>query len=208
MHPPCARPGGLRTAGTLLLLSAGCCVAPPTPRELLELGLRSPEQTLRTFQTAVRADEPEAQRRCFSARFLAENRLSSLVWREYWEELERSQPLLRRALVDARIEGGIEVRGGRARGEARSHGRRILLEFAREDFGEAWEGATLAFDETAPFDERTGVQEGADGRRWLWARVTLPPGREAESITEVRVGREWKIDAFELLEGPPRRSTE
>jgi hypothetical protein len=192
---------GLRGIVRVLIASlwvSSCCVDPPRPRDLLSLGYRTPEQAFSTFQTAVRADDPAALRRCFSADFVARNHLSEQVMREYWDRIQKEQPFLRKGLADAQPSGPVEVRGSRARMRATSHGRGITLAFAREEFCEAWGGGEKLADESAPFRERTGVQEGNQGERWMYGRMPLPPGVATDRVTELRFGQEWKIDDFAL----------
>ena len=181
------------------IAASGCCVAPPQAGDLLDVGFRTPEQTFRTFQTAVRAEDPGALRRCFSASFIAENQLSELVFREFWEQLKDDQPFLRTGIADASIEEPVEIRRNLARLNAVSHGERIRIALVREDFCEAWEGAERRIDEAAAFPDRSGVQEGSDGTRWIYGRMPVPEGVATDRITELRVGREWKIDGFEQL---------
>jgi hypothetical protein len=70
----------------------------------------------------------------------------------------------------------------------------------REDFCEAWEGGERRIDEAADFRERVGTQAAADGTAWVYGRMPVPKGVSAERLTELRVGREWKIDGFEIVE--------
>jgi hypothetical protein len=192
---------GLLAALWILLASlwvSSCCVAPPRPQDLLSLGYRTPEQAFSTFQTAVRADDPGLLRLCLSADFKARNKLSEQVMREYWDRLKKQQPFLRKGLADALPEGPAEVRGDRARLRAKSHGHSITLVFAREEFCEAWGGGEKLADESAPFRKRTGMQEGAQGERWIYGRMPLPPGVAIDRVTELRFGQEWKIDDFAM----------
>ena len=181
-----------------------CCVAPPQARDLLAVGFRTPEQAFASFQTAVRADDPGLLRRCLSADFVARNRLSEQVFRTFWEKLEKDEPLLRKGVADAEPKGPAEVRADRARIRAKSHGKELLVELVREDFCEAFAGDEKIVDEAAPFRERTGVQTAADGSPWIYGRMVLPPGVAAERVTELRVGREWKIDSFAVEEDGPK----
>jgi hypothetical protein len=192
--------GPLASALLLGLAAPACCVEPPRARDLLALGFRTPEQTFATFQTAVRADDPGLERRCLSADFVARNGLSGFVFLKFWEDLEKDHPFLRKGIADARLEAPAAVGRTRARIAALTHGRRIEIELVREDFCEAWSGGEKKADEAAPFGERTGVQDGADGSRWIYGRMPLPEGIEAARITELRFGREWKIDGFEVVE--------
>lgn len=209
-RPPRGSSSWLSTLGLSIAVSA-CCVAPPRAENLLAVGFRTPEQAFRTFQTAVRADDPGALRRCLSARFIAENKLSEQVFREFWERLEAEQPFLRRGIADAAIVEPAEIRRDLARLGAVSHGRRIQVALVREDFCEAWEGGERRMDEAASFPDRSGVQTGPDGTRWMFGRMPVPAGVATDRITELRVGREWKIDGFEILEerdGGPGKSPE
>ncbi|MFN0007068.1 MAG: hypothetical protein ACKVXR_04100 [Planctomycetota bacterium] len=197
--PLCGMRLGLAVLG-LSIAASGCCVAPPKAGDLLAVGFRTPEQAFRTFQTAVRADDPGALRRCLSAGFIAEHRLSEQVFREFWDRLEKDEPFLRRGIADAQIEGPVEVRRDLARLHATSHGRRIHVTFVREDFCEAWEGGTRRIDEAASFQDRSGVQTTPEGMRWMFGRMPVPEGVSTDRISELRIGREWKIDGFEILE--------
>jgi hypothetical protein len=191
---------GLALAVFCGLAGAGCCVAPPSAGDLFAIGFRTPEQAFASFQTAVRADDLSLMRRCLSADFIARERLSELAWRVFWEKAQKEQPLLRKGLADARPGALPEVRGARARMRVASHGRQVLIDLVREDFCEAWSGAEKVADEAAPFGERTGVQAGDAGSRWFFGRLPLPAGADPGRITELRVGREWKIDGFRLVE--------
>jgi hypothetical protein len=195
--------GELARIGILLcaLAGAGCRVAPAEAEDLLAVGFKSPQQTFRTFQTGVRADQPELQRRCFSAAFLAENRLSKRNWLEFWDQLRADQPWLRKGLADAEIEGSIERAGDRARLIAHSHGSEIEVTFVLDDFGEVWIGSEPVVDEPIRFAKNIGVQEQG-GQRWIYGQLALPRSRPIaiEDVTELRFGREWKIDGIGLLD--------
>ncbi len=186
---------------------AACCVAPPDTRELLAFGFRTPEQAFASFQTAVRADDPGLLRRCLSADFVARNHLSEQVFRTFWEELVRKERYLRKGIADAQAGGPAEMRGDRALIRSVTHGRKLEVELVREDFSEAWTGAEKVVDEAVPFRERTGVQPASDGTPWMFGRLPLPPGAPAERVTELRFGREWKIDAFRIQDDAPTPSS-
>ena len=191
---------GLALAVSCGFAGAGCCVAPPSAKDLFAVGFRSPDQTFSTFQTAVRADDLALERRCLSADFVSRERLSELGWRVFWEQMQKEHPFLRKGIADARPESHPDVRGGRARMRVGSHGREVEIQLVREDFAEAWSGTEKVADETAPFGERTGVQPGDAGSRWFYGRLPLPAGADPARITELRVGREWKIDGFLFVE--------
>ena len=207
-RPPRGSRSGPWSLGLALIgsaLCAACCVAPPKAGDLLAVGFRTPDQAFATFQTAVRADDPGAQYRCLSADFLRRNGLSEIAFREYLQ-LDREEPLLRKGIADARPASPAEVRADLARLLVVSHGRSIRIDLVREDFCEAWAGGEKVADEAAPFRERTGVQPAADGSSWVYGRMPLPPGTAPDRVTELRFGREWKIDGFHLEEDAPARA--
>jgi hypothetical protein len=184
-----------------LPLGAGaCCVAPPSTGALLAVGFRTPEQAFGTFQTAVRADDPSLLRRCLSSDFVARNRLSEQVFRTFWERLQKDEPFLRKGIADAKATDTPAVARTHARIRAETHGRKLVVDLVLEDFCEAFAGGEKIADEAAPFRERTGVQPSADGARWVYGTMPLPSGIPPERVTELRFGREWKIDAFRLEE--------
>jgi len=201
--PPKSRRLGVLALGALAL---GACVCPPTARDRFAVGFRSPEQCFGSFQTAVRADDPGLERRCLSARFIAENGLSEIAYRMFWDELTRKEPFLRKGIADAEASAPAEVRGDRARMRLASHGRNLVVDLAREDFCEAWGGDQKLADETAPFRERTGIQPGNDGTRWFYGRMPLAAGLDEQRVTELRFGREWKIDGFSLEQDKKKKS--
>jgi hypothetical protein len=197
---PLARHAALLGACSL----AGCWVSPPRVEDLLAVGYRTPEQAFRTFQTAVRADEPELEYRCFSQDFRDRNGISKLVWREAREKLRDDFPFLRKGLTDATAVEPVVVRGDRARLRVTAHSHVIEIGLVREDFVEVFAGGELWFDSAVPFEEHTGIQTRADGARWIYGQSALPSGAGAvPEFTELRFGREWKIDSFESTDAPP-----
>lgn len=175
------------------------CVSAPDAKDWLAIGFRTPEQTFATFQTAVRADEPGLEYRCLSTQFVSSAGISNLTYREFREEMRRKNPLLRKGIADAALEGPPEIRGDRARFVAASHGRRIRFELVREGFGQLWSQGELVADEPLPFQRATGAQNADDGSTWFYGRMRLPEGRRAEDVTEVHFASEWKIDGIESL---------
>lgn len=203
------RPGIRPTALQLLALAlafcplSSCWVTPPRTADLLAVGFRTPEQAFRTFQTAVRADEPALEFRCFSSAFTRRNHLSQRDYREGREQLRRQYPYLRKGLADAEISQPTQIRGNRAQLEITSHGRSFEIDLVREAFGEIWAGSELIADpEDLHFEDHTGIQSADDGNRWFYGHIPLPSDSaiDGTEITEIRVGREWKIDGFEALE--------
>jgi hypothetical protein len=181
---------------------ACACVSTPSPSEVAAYGFRTPEQVFRSFQVAVRADDPDLEYRCFSADFRRRNDVSRLVWREAREELRRENPWLRLGLSRASIES-VEGEGDRARLVVSTFGRRVRFDLVREDVAEVWRGGDLAGDREIPFEDWVSLREGEDGTRWITAATPLPAGTGIEALSELRFAREWKIDGFEELEAEP-----
>lgn len=201
-------PPRLLGAPLLLLLSGGCCVAPPRSDDWLAVGWRSPNQTFASFQTAIRADSAELEYRSFSNGFRERNGISKIAWREARAQLRARYPWLRKGIADARFVKPPLVEGARARAEVVSHGTLLRIEFVREDFAELWEGESLVADSLVPFEQTSFVQAGGSGSHWFQASVVLPSGDETGSaITELRIGREWKIDSFGEIESNPENAS-
>lgn len=158
------------------------------------MGFRSPEQTLTTFQTGWRAGEWQLEYRCLSQAFIRRNSISGLLYLEFREKLQDQTPFLRTALVKAEIES-VERRGPRARATLASFGRRFVVDLVLEEFAQLYAGEELVLDREAPFDEWTSVAP-AGNERWFTGGAPLPPDRDGTEITELRLGREWKIDNF------------
>lgn len=185
-----------RTLCRLFLVGLGACASPacttlPKPAEMLEVGYRSPEQTLRTFQLAVRADLPQLEYKCFSTHFRAEHHLSQMAWREAREQLW-GKVGMRWAVATAAKQGALQLSGATAELEVVALGKHVRLRFVREDFGELWSGEQLRADDALDFHASTGTQQG----RWFYGQVEMPADCDSAKLTEVRVGREWKLDGI------------
>lgn len=196
-------------AGALAWTLAGACVCPPDPADVLAVGFRTPEQAFRTFQTATRLDAPDLELRCFSVGFRERNRISQLTWREGRADLYARKPWLRAGIAGAEI-AEAQVEGARARLRIDTAGADYVVELVREDFAEAWAGPERVLDEALEWDAATGVQAGQGDRRWIFGRVALPSGVDGSTVSDLRFGREWKIDEVGELaaddEAPPHRA--
>lgn len=176
-----------------VLVGAGC-ISAPSAREVLEVGFRSPEQCWRSFQTAVRADEPALEYRCLSQQLIVEQRLSQLLWRE--ARAEFFAPLgTRWAIAKARPTGPAIIEGDRAELVVEALGRRARLHFVREDFRTLYAGEVLLVDENAPLNSSSGVQSQGQ-QRWFYAQVPLPEGSDPSRVSELHMGREWKLNGI------------
>ena len=204
---------GLRLWLALLAptLTAGCCVTPPTAEEILDLGFRTPEMTLRTFQAGVRGDLPKLEFRCFSVGYRERHDLSELVYREFRKRELASNPWFQKGVADAKILASESLGEGRHLFLVGSHGHEFEVEFVREDFWQLWSNTELLADVLLP---PGGFSDSADilvnDPPLVVASAELTPSLASrpldelrEQIIEFRVGREWKIDRIEQPAEPP-----
>lgn len=192
----------MASAWTLLLAA---CVCPPEPADVLAIGFRTPEQAFRTFQTATRLDDPDLELRCFSTGFRARNHISQLTWREARAELYRRKPWLRAGIAGAEIVDS-QAEAGTVRLRVDTAGGDYVLVLVREDFVEAWAGAERVLDDSTRWREATGVQKGEGEGRWIFGRAKVGPEFDVAALTEMRFGREWKIDDVGELTDPAQDS--
>ena len=180
------------------------CLGAPSKADWLAVGFRTPEQTLRTFQTGLRAELPDLEYRCLSGALKRQAGISQLTYREFRDELFHQKPWLKHA-ARAHVVERIELGPDRCRIVARV--RTLLREdtfsvdFVREEYFELWSRGERASDDELPWREMAVARAGS-----LSVTVPLPANLPAETIDELRAGREWKIDGFPLsdpLSDPP-----
>lgn len=194
--------GAARLALVSLFSVLAGCLSAPSSADWLAAGFRTPEQAFKTFQTALRSKEPEFEFRCFSLRFLEEHRISRPVYLAVREQLQSSNPLLWVGMATAELEGAPRIDGKRALLTVRALGKRVRVGLVREDFGQLWAGQELVLDESIGFDQATGAQDTPDGAQWMFGQLRLPAGTAAQDLTEIHLGREWKIDGVEEIVEP------
>ncbi len=181
-----------------IVLSA--CVSSPKAEDWLAVGYHSPEQTFRTFQTALKGDQPFLEYACFSDSFRARNRLSRIVWLEARDELHREIPFIKK-LGDAEI---LETTGSESRASIVARAkflfceRTFIVHFVREDFWEVWSGDDLLSDDYAELDEIVRLEDGS-----ILVRIDGVDGIEITDITRVVADRYWKIDDFAEVTDTP-----
>ncbi|MBK7877849.1 MAG: hypothetical protein IPJ77_19380 [Planctomycetes bacterium] len=178
-----------------------CCllVTPPRAADYLDVGFRTPEQTFRSFQVGWRADEPDLEHRCLSRGFRSRQQVSRLNYREFRAHLLADEPLLRIGVADARPTAPADVRGDRARLVLETHGRKLEVLFVLDDYAEVWAGGERVLDDYLPFDTHTQVTPTDAGGQRLWGHVDLPSDARVTGLSELRLGREWKIDDLRLV---------
>ncbi len=191
----------LRGLGGLLLLSAGC-VAPDVRSELAGAGFRSPTQTFETWRAAFIADLPDLEYRAFSADFTRRNGLSQLAYREARERYLRENAFLRRGIAGAKPVELRRLAEDRAvlfvRSSGLFHDVGIEVRLVREEFYELWREDRRIEDGFVAFEDAVLLDQG-----WVSAAVPMKDAGRFAELTEVRFGREWKID--DLLQVPVER---
>lgn len=198
----------MRAVAYASLLSAwalgASCLSAPSAEDWLAVGFRTPQQTFRAFQTGLRAELPDLEYRCLGADFKRRaagefGGFSLLAYTEFRRELFRQQPLLKLAAT-ACVQSVQELAPGRVRIVAEVdtwfHDESFAVDLVREDYYELWVGDKRVADDMVDWRR---VAEREDGE--LVVRVPLPDGLALPEVGELRVGHEWKIDAFP---GTPR----
>jgi len=188
------------------------CVSPPTAQEVLDTGFRTPEMTFHTLQVGVRGDLPSLEYSCLSGAFRARHQLSQIAYREFRERYLQDEIAFWLGLPDAVIVESRSLGEGRHLLKCESHGQSFQFELVREDFWQVWANGEFLFNE--PIE---------DGAFPLWAQVydenehsfvfalaQLPESGHGMSteelnrtLSEFRIGREWKIDDFRGLDSSP-----
>lgn len=178
----------------------GCRVPAPSPREVLEVGFRDPQQTFETFRTAFRGNLTDLEYRCLSEGFRRRHGLSQFGYRAFRDELIKETPLLRWALHKAVVVRAERTSEREAQIVARTAGGTLQVFLVREDFWEIWAGSRRR--DGAEDLVQDVFEEGYliidDNPPRVVGQAPLTRAGLASRITELRVGLEWKIDAFSL----------
>lgn len=183
-------------------LFAGCLSA-PSSEALLAVGFRTPEQTFRSFQTALRADLVDLEYRCLSSGFKHAHGVSQLVYDTARERLFEEQPLIkwvaRAEILDVEPLSAHRVRLT-ARVDALFTARTFVVYLVREEFYETFDAEGRLEDGYVPWTTLASV--AGDTLRLC---VPMPEGTSLDEIVELRAGSEWKLDGFdsELAERSP-----
>jgi hypothetical protein len=195
-------------AAVLTGLTASCLATGPSPADWQAVGFRTPEQTFRTFRTAFATEQLDLEYRCLSDAFRTREGLDGFSYRQLRDRLEQEIPGLHhlsRAEVRGRLERGPDRVALVARVAVLWVARWFLVELVREEYFEVWAGGERLFDGYTDFEASLRLDERG-ARPWLWAAVPweppLTPGapEEPAELSQVVLGREWKLDGLEPLE--------
>ncbi len=169
----------------------------PEPDDWLAYGFRSPEATFLSFQTALAGDRADLEYLCISAAFKKREAASLFAYEIFRRELFDDMPWLRQ-MTRADVERVEDVRPGRKRLHARVDwllwNEPFYVDLVHEDFFEYWS------DDERIYDDFWSLNELEFRERGLRVQLPWPDEVEADDVTEVRAGREWKIDGFGQLE--------
>ena len=182
-------------------LPLAACLAPePEPEDWLAYGFRGPEETFRSFLTALAGDRPDLEYTCLSQGLKERQGGNLLGYLTLRDELRHKMPWLK-AAARAEIES-VERQGqDRARVVARVDwllwDETFAVELVAEGFYEFWADAERVEDGFYPFALRAERGNAV-------ARVPAPEEADLNAVTELRLGREWKIDSFELPDEAPQ----
>jgi len=193
--------------GVNLLVWAGllsACLSQPKPADWLAVGFRTPEETFRTFQTGLRADQPDLEYRCLSSRLKSEQVGSQLVYRTFRQELFKTHPWIRYAAW-AKVVESKELSRSRRRLVARIDtwffDETFAIDFEREDYYELWSGGQLLWDDFHPWEGSVTLEKALQSpEAELVVRVPFEDGLEPADVTEIGAGSQWKITAFPALD--------
>jgi len=167
-------------------------MTPPSAEEFLDLGYRSPRQAFQTLKAGIRGDLPRLEYRSLSSGFRRRNGLSQLSYREFREEWFSKNPWIKLALSQTEVLERTERSETEVTLRVGALGSEFLVELVAEDFYQLWDGEELRED--ALIDD-LGALLRPEAGDWV-ARV---PG-DGDSPSELRVGREWKVDGIASLE--------
>lgn len=174
------------------------CSSNPTAEDWLAVGFDSPTQTLRTFQTGVRGDNPDLEYDSFSDGFRHELGLSRVIYYEIRDEIFGRYPYLAR-FVELEVVNETNVDPKKrlmiVRLSAFLSERWVEVTFVRDDYFSVRAGGDILADDFASFHS---MITSDDGRLVL----VLPTEDviDPREVTKVLVGQDWKINGFRQLE--------
>ncbi len=201
MKPPSMKCSNMRSRfGILFLALTGACVSPPSAEDYLSVGFRSPEQTFRSFQTAMAGDQIDLEYRCLGQNFRLENSIDGMTYRLAREELFDKNPFIKlvtqgEITSSERTHPDRHVLTVRVKNWFADRSFRVLL--VREDYFEAFQEERSRFFDFDSFEEHVFSDE--DSPSVLYAIAQAPPDVDPSQLTELCFGREWRIAGFEPL---------
>jgi len=200
--PRSSKPRGKGALLGLILLAIPSlgCISAPTPDQWLAAGdapFRTPEGTFEAFKTAIAGEKADLGYRCLSAGFRSRNSIGQLAFREILDRypalkyVSRAEVLERNARSATEIEFLCQI-------EVLFKTTRLRVGFVREDFYDVYRAREPLGSELQPFEKIARQVDSHGGAPGLSLWVPLPTGLSFDEVTEVRAGREWKLDSVEI----------
>ena len=191
------RPLAFALALPLALGLAGACRS-VTPAEVVAAQRGSARETVKAFQTYLRADLYEQEYGCFSSDFKRREGVSLFSYSEFRDRLAKEQPWYR-------LIGSAEITAERELGPARRElelavaGQKLRATLVREDFFRiGWQDAYE--DGRRPAGTLVRFTEPSDSEAKMVVEFPLErSGRTVEDLSRATVERLWLIDGVELL---------
>jgi hypothetical protein len=181
------------------LIAVGCHVPPPQAEQVFAYGFRTPGQAVESFRTAFQARVLEREYMCFSSAFKARRELGIQAAAVCRDERAARHALFRWALYKACVTIEHEPGATRARAVARYRGLALELLLVQEGYYELWTEAGRELDRNAPDLSAEALRWDTDQGR-LFGFVAPERAIDPGEVTDLRFGREWKIDDFRVLE--------
>jgi hypothetical protein len=191
----------LSALSLVLACTLVACLTPPTPRDLVSTGFRTPEQAFRTWRTAIASgDLVDLEYDCISIRMKERTQMSELIYREARDELLRREPFLRMAISTTEVMDVQMIGDTHAIITSSALGNEFQIVMLREDFWEAWAGDEILYDGSIPAGQFEAWLQKSDDERWATGVAPLKKPEDYEKITEIRVGQDWHIDEIPGIE--------
>ncbi|MCY3003630.1 MAG: hypothetical protein NTV21_17680 [Planctomycetota bacterium] len=191
------RPLSLALLLPLGLGLAGACRS-VEPAELVAANKTTARDTIKAFQTYLRADLYEQEYGCFSSDFKRREGVSLFTYSEFRDRLAKEQPWYR-------LIGSAEIVEERELGPARREidlaiaGKKLRATLVREDFFRIWWHDAYE-DGRRPAGTLVRFTEPSDSPSKMVAEFPLErSGRTVEDLSRATVERLWLIDGVELL---------
>jgi hypothetical protein len=206
---PARRRSAALVAAAVAAALLGCCVSAPEPEDWLAAGaapFRTPEATFRTFRTALAGDAGDLEYRCWSVGFKRAHSVTQLVYLEFRKRLLEENPWARH-LARAKVVETRTIAPDRvllvAEVDAFFKTVRVHVGCVREEFFDVI-GPEFSSGDALELESVVRASDGAWGEPGLAVElwVPLPEPRTLGDVSEIRVGREWKIDSLETIAEP------
>ncbi|MEZ6013689.1 MAG: hypothetical protein R3F49_01130 [Planctomycetota bacterium] len=200
----------------LIVLLVGCTVPAPTVRQGLDYGFRTPEQTFRSWRTAVQGDLLVEEYKTLSKGWRAKNGGASLfAYSEARDTVLEKYPQLRWLLYRAK-EPEVVARGermvllqSRVPGPLWFSDHWLVVRVVRQGYWDLWVDSdpyqpTYGKQVDDIVDSQNLYYSEKSGTPLLYGIVEVKPKAASwpDDVSLLEVGWEWKIDDFQIVDAP------